>query len=113
MDREEVGSLSLVPPPELNPEASERRAAARSARGSRLPQDWQPASADIAYAMREHQFTHGEITKLGAAFRDHWHAATGQKATKLDWSAAWRTWCRNERSFHPRKAAAGGKPSVW
>jgi hypothetical protein len=27
-------------------------------------------------------------------FRDFWHAKAGSGATKLDWSATWRTWCR-------------------
>lgn len=114
MEEEEVGTLSLVPTSQPNPEASVRRAAAKERRGSRLPADWSPTSADIAYAIREHEFSQREIDRLGEAFRDHWHAATGQKAVKLDWSAAWRTWCRNERTFRPkaaqsRKAASG----VW
>ncbi|MEJ4100898.1 hypothetical protein V5S96_11100 [Corynebacterium mastitidis] len=27
-------------------------------------------------------------------FADYWAAATGQKATKLDWDATWRNWMR-------------------
>jgi hypothetical protein len=29
-------------------------------------------------------------------FRDWWHAATGARATKRDWPATWRVWCRRE-----------------
>jgi hypothetical protein len=31
------------------------------------------------------------------AFRDYWQAKTGKSATKSDWFATWRNWCRNER----------------
>jgi len=41
-----------------------------------------------------------------AQFVDHWTAASGSPATKVDWTAAWRTWMRNaqERAvrFAPR-----------
>lgn len=36
-------------------------------------------------------------------FRDHWIAKTGQHATKADWQATWRNWCRNTK---PAPAAA-------
>jgi hypothetical protein len=29
-------------------------------------------------------------------FRDYWKAATGAKARKMDWDAAWRVWCRSD-----------------
>lgn len=31
------------------------------------------------------------------AFKDYWISATGRNATKLDWEATWRNWCRNQR----------------
>ena len=30
-----------------------------------------------------------------AKFADHWHAKAGRDATKADWLATWRNWCRN------------------
>lgn len=38
------------------------------------------------------------IVREGEKFADHWHAATGRNATKLDWQAAWRNWFRNARA---------------
>ena len=32
-------------------------------------------------------------------FRDYWIAKTGQGATKADWSATFRNWCRRAQSF--------------
>jgi hypothetical protein len=74
--------------------------------GSRLSPDWQPSDADVAYATN---------LKLNPAtisekFRDHWLAATGPKAVKLDWSAAWRTWCRNEVEFAKARQPATPPP---
>lgn len=71
-------------------------------RGTRIPEDFELSAAGAEFA-----------TKLGlnlqntlAKFRDHWTAATGQSAIKLDWDAAWRTWCRKEIEF------ARNKPST-
>jgi hypothetical protein len=33
-----------------------------------------------------------------AMFTDHWKSASGAKARKRDWDAAWRNWCRSELS---------------
>lgn len=42
-------------------------------------------------------------------FRDYWVAKTGKDATKHDWLATWRNWCRNAvaRTYKPPP----GKPS--
>lgn len=31
-------------------------------------------------------------------FKDYWLSKSGSSATKTDWTATWRNWCRNERS---------------
>lgn len=33
-----------------------------------------------------------------ARFKDHWVAKPGKDGTKLDWTATWRNWVRNEKS---------------
>lgn len=81
-------------------------------RGSRLPPDWAPDEPLREFA-----------SKLGldpgaeaAAFRDHWQAATGKGATKLDWSAAWRTWCRRSVEFGGQRRPTkpnGTEPPVY
>ena len=87
-------------PPSLTPPSSVRA----STRGTRLPNDWAPTDEDRMFAADLLPFWETEIDK----FRDYWLAKTGANATKKDWSATWRNWCRNahERSRPPRKADA-------
>ena len=65
----------------------------RSNRGTRLPDDWCPSSAD-------QEFAGGlglDVEWVAHKFRDHWHGQSGQRGVKADWSATWRNWCRNEK----------------
>lgn len=93
---------ALVQPIEESAAPDGGRAAQR-ARGSRLKPDWTPSGDNRAYALSE-GFTDAGVDRIAENFRDYWTAAAGQKATKLDWSAAWRTWIRNERD---RRGTAG------
>ncbi len=38
--------------------------------------------------------------KVFALFIDHWRAASGQRALKLDWFATWRNWVRKENNSY-------------
>ncbi len=60
--------------------------------GTRLPEDWQPDEALLAWARRERT----DIDPLREAenFKDYWRAKTGKDATKLDWPATLRNWIR-------------------
>lgn len=78
-------------------------------RGTRIPEDFAPSPSGAELA-----------TKLGlnlqntlAKFQDHWTAATGQTATKLDWDAAWRTWCRREVEFSRNKPSPPGARGAY
>ncbi|WDG45007.1 YdaU family protein [Pseudomonas synxantha] len=90
----------------------------KASKGTRLAKDWTLPEAWRAWALETR-------TELGAAgvdlesekFRDHWHAATGAKATKADWLATWRNWIRNAnapRNVHhfPVKSAFTNLPQV-
>jgi hypothetical protein len=66
-----------------------------SQRGSRLPLDWSPSDVDKAYLRKKRPEL--ELQAVSEGFRDYWHAKPGKEGRKLDWSAAWRTWVRNER----------------
>lgn len=93
-------------------------APARSKKGTRLPEDWQPNPDLIATA-----------TKLGLSavqfdreiekFRDYWASRAGSQGVKLDWDATARNWMRSaaERINPPAKAttAAPAIPAsgVW
>lgn len=47
-----------------------------------------------------------EAIRLEAAkFADYWRAKTGRDATKADWLATWRNWCRTALERAPRQVA--------
>jgi hypothetical protein len=78
------------------------RAQARSKRGSRLPEGWEPSPAGSEFAKKAGL----DPVRTLAEFRDYWTAASGQTASKLDWDAAWRTWCRKAQDFARNKPSA-------
>lgn len=60
----------------------------RSDRGSRLPPDWAPTDADIAYAEK-----HGvDWQRASERFRNYWVAKAGKAGVMRDWAATWRNW---------------------
>ncbi len=95
----------LAPEPHDPPPAP----AARSSRGHRLAADWQPNAPLRAYAVERGLNPDG----IAEAFRDFWHAAAGTRATKLDWDAAWRTWCRNEVERRARGPTRSANKLDW
>lgn len=82
----------------------------QGARGTRLSADF-VLLAKHAKAANEinPDWTPDEIREIGAMFKDHWIAASGNKACKTDWDATWRNWCRNEKKMgFTSKGKAGG-----
>jgi hypothetical protein len=73
----------------LNPDCPPLAPAIPTARGSRMPKDFEP---DLDFAAE--QGINNVIEEV-AKFTDYWSAAPGQKGIKLDWQATWRNWCRN------------------
>ena len=74
-----------------------RQVKSRGATASRLPADWAPTDADIAYCKTERPDLN--IARTVNSFRDYWHAKAGAGARKVDWAATWRSWVRNDKSF--------------
>ena len=64
-------------------------------RGTRLPDDWQPSPALVAYVRSECPTVDGRAETEN--FRDYWHAKSGKDATKRDWDATFRRWMRTAR----------------
>jgi hypothetical protein len=65
-----------------------------SARGTRLPVNWQPSQEEVLFAKSRHMpvpMIENEVEK----FRNYWVAKSGASATKRDWSATWRNWIIN------------------
>jgi hypothetical protein len=78
-------------------------------RGSRLPGDWALPKAWGDWAMTEMSGWTADVVRLEAAkFADYWHSKTGKDATKADWLATWRNWCRAARPI----PVARGAPSA-
>lgn len=74
-------------------EASEKDP--RSARGTRLPEDWEP-DENLRLWFREQEFaTFINPVLETQQFKDYWRGVTGNRGTKLDWPATWRMWMRN------------------
>lgn len=84
-------------PPRADPKAKPKKLACR------LPDDWAPSEALLATLAASETIRLGRADALRQvdAFRDHWRAESGAKAAKLDWDAAFRTWCRFQRRFQP------------
>lgn len=73
-------------------------------RTTRLPNDWQPNEAQRAYAAKK-GMNEDEISSERDEIVD-WSAASPNGA-KLDWNAAWQTWCRRyvkERDNGPKRS---------
>lgn len=104
--------------PDFSPEQPKRKPSPRgAARGSRIPPNWAPQPQDYAFASNL-GLSREEINHEHGQFRDHWSTATGKGSTKLDWSAAWRTWIRNTIKWRAERTArtassqnAGRKPA--
>ena len=64
-------------------------------KATRLSADWTPSAEDREYLTTKRPDL--EIDLVAENFRDFWISKSGAGATKLDWSATWRTWVRNEK----------------
>lgn len=99
----EAAQLDLTPDPPTKPD---------KARGSRLPDDWQPGPDARTFAHSQ-GLTDAEIDSVAERFRDHWHGKSGAAARKASWLATWRNWIRSDIDRGRVGAGAGrGKPAA-
>nr|DAS69576.1 MAG TPA: replisome organizer [Caudoviricetes sp.] len=70
----------------------------RAARGTRLPDGWQPdqALADWTKVNAPAAANALEVER----FRDYWQSLSGQRAIRVNWSATWRNWARKCQEQH-------------
>lgn len=97
---EEKGESAQARSPTPKPNAEEPTTDdAKPKRGHRLPDDWQasPALDDFARDLGLNP------PDVWPKFIDHWRAAAGANARKLDWDAAARNWCRREAGQHANR----------
>lgn len=78
-------------------------AGASPSRGARLAQDWALPKSWGEWAVEELGMPVDQVRIEAAKFRDYWCSKSGKDATKLDWQATWRNWCRSAR---PSRAKA-------
>jgi hypothetical protein len=101
-----------APKPFLNPEKKDspltggsapslRVVATADPKGHRLPADWKPGDDLQEFAARLGL----DCRAVTDRFRDYWHSQPGAKGRKLDWSATWRNWCREDERRAQRPAA--------
>lgn len=75
-------------------EAPRKRSADR---GSRLASEWVLPKSWGEWAVSELGMSVEAVRLEAAKFKDYWTAKTGRDATKADWQATWRNWCRNSK----------------
>lgn len=79
--------------------------AAPSKNGTRLSEEWAVPIEWHQWAELERPDLH--VQTVASQFRDYWIAKPGKDGRKLNWSATWRNWVRNQRSTgHAATAAA-------
>ena len=77
-------------------------------RGSRLPAGFDVN--DDMKAWKRENAPHVHLRNELAQFKDHWLAAAGASAVKLDWVAAWRTWMRRAEEDWLRRERQQQRP---
>ena len=101
---EECPSQSQSPLPKNKPTSK-----AEAQLATRLPADWIPSYDDARFCAAKRADL--KIDETASRFRDYWIAQPGVKGRKLDWSATWRNWVRNERI--PQSRAGPAKPAKF
>ena len=77
-----------------------------SKKGSRLSQDWKLPKAWGDWAVETFpQWSTADVRAEADKFRDFWVAKSGSGATKVDWEATWRNWCRNAKKPETKATA--------
>lgn len=103
--------LNLIPPTTVGEVAPASAVASptpprsgKSAKGTRLPDNWQPS--DELHDWARNTRPDLDIELVVEKFRDFWHAKAGKDGLKASWDSAFRTWVRNESA--PAGRANGG-----
>jgi hypothetical protein len=88
--------------------AAQRTVTTRAKRGERLPANWHPSDAAVAFAV-DRGLARAQVGVEAEKFKNYWSAKTGQGATKLDWDATWRNWIIS--TVERTHGAASNKPA--
>lgn len=86
---------TLDPDPAFNPAGPGK---AKPDRGRRLPTDWELPKAWGDWTLATFSsWTPDQVRFEADKFADYWRSKAGKDATKTDWLATWRNWCRNAK----------------
>lgn len=98
-----IDNISL--PPEFNPSEAKASLAPRGKKpkSTRLPDDWEPEPLTGETLEMVAVWQPGRLERELAKFRDYWKQASGRRAAKPDWQAAWRNWLRNADDWNQGK----------
>lgn len=76
------------------------RGSGGNARGTRLPDDWQPPADVVAQLRADHP--HVDLDAELEKFRDYWTEQPGAKGRKTTWVGTYRNWIRRATEHSPR-----------
>lgn len=97
--------------PSGNRQVNKNQNQERGARAARLPPEWTlPDDWRVFAKTQNPRWSDSDIDRIAATFADHWHAAAGASARKVDWFATWRNWIRREAQFGKRPAVRAPAP---
>jgi hypothetical protein len=75
-------------------------------KATRLPADWQPDPLTGETEAMVSAWSVGMLERELSKFRDYWAGASGRRASKHDWNAAFRNWLRNANEWAPKNGTA-------
>lgn len=101
--------LAQCPSPSSSKKYPTGKPVGASQRANRLPKDFSVPPDWRAWAVQELGIPRQATDTEAAKFVDYWHAKSGRDATKLDWQATWRNWCRNARQARPARTVPHGE----
>lgn len=104
--REEEKREEKIEPSSRAEAAPEKPARKSDATATRLPADWMPSAADIAFCQTSRPDLNPQ--EVSDRFRDYWIAQPGAKGRKTDWPATWRNWVRNEKTTPQARGSPDG-----
>lgn len=77
----------------------EREQTKKTQRGTRLPTDWEiPDDWKTEANEIRPDWNDQHLQRIADSFRDYWVGKSGKDATKVDWLATWRNWCRRDNT---------------
>lgn len=94
-----------IPREETKTEVVAAAKAPAQSKATRLAADWVLPDEWERWALSDRKWPHDTVTTEACKFADYWRGKSGKDATKLDWFATWRNWCRNAR-VSPQQARA-------